>query len=138
MRRKAISGLVGATMLMAVTVSLAGLFSSWAPGLLDGVTKDVNNQTDKRLNCNQGRLDIVSAKYYTDNTTAVVRNTGTIDFNDVQLEAWKNDIPMNKTVVSAGPGNFTAANISTSSKPTSIRAHSRRCGDVNAVFENVQ
>jgi flagellin-like protein len=139
MPRKGISALISTVLIMAVTVSLAGLFSSWAPGLINDVTDDVNNQTGERLACNEGSVDIVSAKYYSgDNTTAVVRNTGSIELEELRISAWDSDIPMNSTIVSVKPGNFTSENISTTSKPTSVRAFSRRCGDITAVFEDIQ
>lgn len=139
MARKGISALISTVLIMAVTVSLAGLFSSWAPGLINNVTNDVDNQTDERLTCNEGSVDIVSAKYYSgENTTAVIRNTGTIDLKKLRISAWDNDLPMNSTTISVSPGNFTSENISTDSKPTSVRAFSKRCGDITSIFEDIQ
>lgn len=139
MEKKGISSLISTVLVLSVTVTVAGLFSSWAPGLVNDVTDGVNNQTSERLNCNEGSIDIVSAKYYAgENTTAVVRNTGTLDLKNIRLSAWENDLPMNSTVISIGPGNFTSQNVSTTSKPTSVRAYSQRCGDITSVFEDIQ
>ena len=139
MEKKGISSLISTVLVLSVTVTVAGLFSGWAPGLVNDVTDDVNNQTSERLNCNEGGVEIVSAKYYTgENTTAVVRNTGTIDLENIRLSAWDNDLPMNSKVISVGSGNFTSENISTTSKPTSVRAFSQRCGDITSVFEDIQ
>lgn len=139
MRRKGISSIIASVMVLAVTVSVVALFAGWAPDLVLDLTEDTANQSKAQLNCNKADLDIISAKYYSSGeTTAVVRNTGTVDLKNIRLEAWRNDLPLNDTETGLGPGNFTSKNITTSEEPTSVRTISQKCSNAQDRFEDIE
>ncbi|MFB6214170.1 MAG: archaellin/type IV pilin N-terminal domain-containing protein [Candidatus Nanohaloarchaea archaeon] len=136
--RKGVSPIVASVLLLAVTLSVASIFSGWGPNIVRTVTQSTQNQTETTINCNQASVDITSAKYYTgDNTSVVVRNTGTSDLDQLQISTWKNDLPMNQKVISVNRGNFTTVNVSTSSKPDSVQAFSKDCSSVTDKYEQI-
>jgi flagellin-like protein len=137
---KGISTLISAVLLLAVTVSAVGVFSSWAPGLVQDITEDTENQTEQQVQCNQASIDIEAGKYYSGNsvTTAVIRNTGTVNLDSIRVEAWNNDLPLSQNTVGVNKGNFTSTNVSTSESPTSIRAVSTKCSNAQDTFEDIQ
>lgn len=125
---KGISTLISAVLLLSVTVAAIGVFSSWAPDLVQTVTEDTGNQTRTEVNCNDADLEIVSARYYTDeNTTVVVRNSGRVDFDDVKIDAWRNDVPMNRSSISLDSGSLKTENVSTTSLPDYVEVISTDC-----------
>lgn len=135
---KGISSIISVVLVLAVTITVIGLFSGWAPNLIQDIQDSTENTTNREINCNDADLEIEAAKYFSSgsNTTAVVRNNGNIDLNDVRVEAWENDLPMNSTNTNISQGGLVSVNITTTSKPTSIRANSKRC-TVNDRFEDI-
>lgn len=141
MNRKGISPIIASVLLLAVTLSVASIFSGWGPNLVRSVTDSTENQTENTINCNQAGVGITSAKYYSSasppETAVVVRNRGNSDLDNLQIAAWKNELPMNDTVISLGSGNFTTTNVSTSSKPDRIEAYSQTCSSVTDTYETI-
>lgn len=136
--RKGISPLIASVLLLAVTLSVASIFSGWGPQLIRDVTQRTGNQTTQTMNCNQAGVSIESAKYYAgENTTVVVRNTGNSELQNLQVSAWRNNLPMNKTSLSLGSGNFTSVNVSTTSEPSHVEAYSRDCSSVTASYDQI-
>ncbi len=139
MNRKGISPIIAAVLLMAVTLSIAALFSGWGPDLINTVTGETTNQTEETIDCNRASVEIMSAKYYSANasTTVVTRNNGDGALNDLRASAWNGDIPMNETTFSLEQGNFTAVNITTTQEPTEVQVLSGRCGSVTDISEDI-
>jgi flagellin-like protein len=61
-RRKGISPLIAAVLLIAFTMSVASLFGQWMPSLLQGATEDVSDDTDRITGCNQARLQVMQVR----------------------------------------------------------------------------
>ncbi len=139
MVRKGISPLISAVLLLAVTLSMAALFSGWGPSLVNTVTDSTENQTERTINCNEAGIEIIAAKYYpAGQTSIVVRNTGRSELDNLEVSAWKGDLPMNNSLLSAlAQGNFTTSNVTTSSKPDDVRAFSRDCTSVQDTHEEI-
>lgn len=137
---KGISAVVSTVMVLLVSVAAVGLFSSWAPDIVQDLTSSTGNQSRNQVDCNDADLEIESAEYWDSksNTTAVVRNTGTMKLNNVRIEAWEDDIPMNFTVTTLKPGNFTTENITTTREPTSVRTVSQECSNAQDRFEDIK
>ncbi|MFB6190002.1 MAG: archaellin/type IV pilin N-terminal domain-containing protein [Candidatus Nanohaloarchaea archaeon] len=137
--RKGISPIVSSVLLLAVTLSVASIFSGWGPNLVKSVTQTTTNQTETTINCNQASVEIVSARYYTAGETAiVVRNTGTSELKNLQISAWQNSLPVSQQTISISEGNFTTENVSTPSKPDTIKAFSKDCSSVRDDFEQIE
>lgn len=137
--RKGISPIVSSVLLLAVTLSVASIFSGWGPNLAKSVTQSTTNQTETTISCNKAAVEVVSAKYYPSGDTAiVVRNTGNSELKNLQISAWKESLPISQEVLSVSAGNFTTNNVSTSSKPDTIKAFSKDCSSVRDEFEQIE
>lgn len=135
--RKGISPIVASVLLLAVSLSVASIFAGWSPNIIKDITERTSNQTAQTLNCNLAGVNVESAKYYTGEKTAVVvRNSGRSELN-LQVSAWRNDLPMNETTATIGRGNFTTVNVSTTSLPDYVEAHSKNCGSVTDTLDTI-
>ncbi len=138
MDRKGISPVISIVLILMVTMTVLGIFSSWAPSLVQNILGDTENQSLHQTKCNKGSVEILSAKHFADgNTTVVVRNTGTIELTDVQVSAWKNDLPAGNIVMSISRGDYSVDNISSGSKPDYIQAMSGNCDNPTDRFEDI-
>ncbi len=139
MAGKGISSIVSVVLILAITLTVLGLFSSWAPSVVGGVLEGIENQTEHQIKCDKASIKILSAKYWADgNVTVVVRNTGTIDLEQLQLEAWEEDVPKTQKLVSVPRGDYNVTNISAGFEPTSVRASSRNCPNPTDSFEDIE
>ncbi len=132
--RKGISPLIASVLLLAVTLSIASIFSGWGPDIVRTVTDETGNQTEQTISCNQASLSIESAKYFTGDgeTSVVIRNTGTSNLDEVLVSAWQDNLPMEdaEETVEVDRGDFETINLTTTSGPDRIEAFSRQCSDV--------
>jgi len=69
--KKGISPLIAAVLLIAFTMAIAGLFSQWAPQLIQESQRDTTNSSDELRKCSQVLLQINDA----DGSEAVVQQT---------------------------------------------------------------
>lgn len=139
MGRKGISPLIASVLLLAVTLSIAGIFSGWGPGIISSVTEETSNQTDRQISCNEASVEITAAKHYEgENTSVVLRNRGRMDLDDLRVIAFQDDdLPINRTTTSLNIGNFTTINVSTDSKPSYVQVFSDYCSDVKDRHEEI-
>lgn len=136
---KGISTIVSSVMVLAVAISMVGIFSGWAPNVLNDVLDSTESQTTNATNCNQASLDVVSAKHYSGDskTSVVVKNASNIEVGDVRVSAWKNGVPMNSTEELLDEG-LEAVNVSTSSKPAYVKASSLECTKATSELSDIQ
>jgi flagellin-like protein len=135
---KGISALISAVLLVAVTVSAVAIFSTWAPNLVQTVTDSTGNQTRSEVNCNDANLEIVSTRYYVDeNTTVVVRNSGNVNLDEINIDAWQNDVPMNRSTLSLNSGDLKAQNVSTTSRPDYVEAIATECDQAQDIMRDI-
>lgn len=139
MTKKGISPILASVLLLAVTISVAGVFSGWAPNLAQTVTDQTGNQTEQRLACNQASAEFISANYDSGNSkvNVALRNTGGEDFNTLILVAFdSNDNLLAQTNTSINAGNVANTSISSvSSAPAYINLYSQQCSDVTDRIE---
>lgn len=137
---KGISNLIAAVLLVAVTISVVSIFARWAPGIVQDATQGTGDQVRDSIDCNTADLEIQGAKYYgSDNeTTVVARNTGRINLSDVRFEAYRSITPMNSTKTYIERGRTAAENISTSSRPSDVRAISLNCTNAEDTSEDIE
>ena len=142
MVRKGISPILASVLLLAVTLSVAGVFSGWAPDIAKKVTDQTTNNTEHQLNCNKASAELISATYNSSGNDVAItlRNNGREDLSNLILAAFdSNDGLMDQTVnVSADSGTLINDSISSlSSKPASIQLYSETCGDVTDELEEI-
>lgn len=80
---KGVSQVLTSTIILAVAISVAGVYSNWAPGFAEDITGETADQTNRDIRCGNAELSIAVAEYdLSGNFTDVeLRNSGTIDFN---------------------------------------------------------
>lgn len=143
MSRKGISPILASVLLLAVTISVAGVFSGWAPNIAKTVTGETENQTTHRLDCNEASANLVSAAYNisgNENVDITFRNNGRADFENLILAAFdSNDQLMDQTVnVSADRGDIANESITgLDSAPSYIRLYSEKCGSVTDQLDDI-
>lgn len=141
MTKKGISPILASVLLLAVTISVAGVFSGWAPNLAQSVTGQTENQTEQRLSCNEASAEFISANYDSTNTEVnlAVRNTGGEDFDELILAAFNSDDTLvTQTNISVPAGSVTDTTISgVSSVPAYVNLYSQECSDVSSTIDDI-
>lgn len=142
MNRKGISPIVAAVLLVAVTLSVVGIFSGWAPNLIKDVTDETGNSTIQTLNCDQASIDIGPAFYNStsDELTVAVRNSGRTDLPDIIVAAFNSNeqIIEQKSGVNRSSGELNDTVVSgVDETPSYIQAFSQECGNVQNTLEEI-
>jgi flagellin-like protein len=141
MTKKGISPILASVLLLAVTISVAGVFSGWAPNIAEAVTGQTENQTEHRLDCNQASAEFISGTYDSGNSEVdtALRNSGRSDFEELIVIAFdSNDDLMEQTNISIGAGhvkNTTISNVN--SEPAYLKLYSQKCGDVTGRLDDI-
>lgn len=141
-RRKGISTLIGTVLVLLVTITVVSVFSSWAPNLVQDITTTTENQTMNQVDCNKADLEVLSAEYNKsgdNNVTVVVRNKGNIKLDNIRLEAWADELPLNSTTASdLEPADYITKNITdVDEKPATIETISVECGNAQDEFDDI-
>ena len=96
MRRKGISPLIAAVLLIAFTMAVASLFAQWAPQLIQNAQGDTTNRSQQIQKCSGITLEFVSAN--AENAT-IQQATGQEAVGDVQVTwLYENEGPQQSTV----------------------------------------
>lgn len=140
---KGISPILASVLLLAVTISVAGVFSGWAPDIAQSITEQTENQTDHRLDCNKASATLVSATYNisgNEDVDVTVRNNGRADFEQLIVAAFdtNNALITQETNVSADRGELTNTTInSVNPEPSYIQLYSEKCGDISDRIDDI-
>lgn len=138
MRRKGISPIIASVLLIAVSLSVAGIFSGWAPTIVQTFTESTEETADQRIECDQASVEMYSASYDGDSELdAAVRNNGNTDFTDespVNVVAFdQDDLPLGEEEgLEVGEGSLKEVNFTVEEEPDYITVFSVDCGDVNS------
>lgn len=134
---KGISTIVSTVMVLAVAISMVGIFSGWAPNVLGDVLEDTENQTTEQTTCNQASIDIRSATHNSGTLTAVVSNESTVDVGEVRVSGWSNGnlVGSNTTPLEGG---LHSIEVSTSSQPSRVEASSIDCPSISDELSEIQ
>jgi flagellin-like protein len=138
---KGISNVITTALLLAISVSIAGLYASWAPQFSQNITENAANQNQENMRCDNAGISIQNPTYYTGSKIVVfnVRNTGTIRFTDpLEIAVFNGTRPMNRTTVSElEVGESDRYEIFSSKKVSRVLATSSECPDVGDNEERV-
>jgi len=141
MTKKGISPILASVLLLAVTISVAGVFSGWAPNLAESITSQTENQTQQRISCNEASAEFISASYDSANSevNTALRNTGNTDFDELILVAFDSDDGlMAQTNISVAAGTVANTAISgVNSEPAYLNLYSQECGDVSGTIDDI-
>lgn len=84
MKRKGISPLIAAVLLIAFTMAVAAILTAWVTTFTQETTSEVGGQGQEQIECSFAGLAIYDAVYTgsDDSLTVAVANTGTRDLSD--------------------------------------------------------
>jgi len=103
MKRKGISPLIAAVLLIAFTMAVASLFAQWAPQLIQNAQGDTSNQTEEVQACSSATLSFVSASK---NTSIVRQATGDTEIGKITVNwFYEGDDPKQNTTILNGSGS---------------------------------
>lgn len=96
MKRKGISPLIAAVLLIAFTMAVASLFAQWAPELMEEAQAETQEDAGDLTDCSQLIIDISSAD--AENAT-ISQTAGTDSIGDIQMTWFYDDHdPVQQTI----------------------------------------
>lgn len=101
--RKGVSQIISSVLLLAIAVSIGGIYSQWAPDFSEMISQDAADRSNDRIKCSNAGINIENAKYDISGQLAELElsNTGTIRFNaDIQVAAMNSSQISGSTTVS--------------------------------------
>lgn len=141
MRKKGVSPIIASVLLLAVSISIVGIFSGWAPNLVQGVTEETENNTYETLSCNEAGIEIRSAFYDTNSgdLTVSLRNTGPKNLPNISVVAYTDD----QTIIDQTETNITSGEVkgetfNAGSQPSYVEALSTRCSEVTYTLNDIE
>lgn len=85
---KGVSQIVGSTLLLAIGISVAGVYSTFAGDFAQSTGNEISDETSNDIKCSSASLDVRNLRYTATSTTDFdVVNTGTIDLRGVSTFA---------------------------------------------------
>ncbi len=86
MKRKGISPLIATVLLIAFTIAVGGIISTWLIGYTTTHTSEVSSRSGIELTCIYGGVSISSLKYCNSRFSGIIENTRTIDLGNLTLQ----------------------------------------------------
>lgn len=103
MKRKGISPLIAAVLLIAFTMAVASLFAQWAPELMEEAQAETQEDAGDLTDCSQLIIDISSAD--AENAT-ISQTAGTDSIGDIQMTWFYDDHdPVQETIYEVEDGD---------------------------------
>jgi flagellin-like protein len=127
MKRKGISPLIAAVMLLAFAMAIGGLFSEWSGELVESSTQDASDTQNEVLDCSARTIEIDRIAYGSSNNwvNATLRADGG-NLGEIQVVVFPSQATDKVDLSSDGVINTTS--IKVDSRQVSIRASSTECG----------
>ncbi|MCJ7429388.1 MAG: hypothetical protein MUP66_03270 [Candidatus Nanohaloarchaeota archaeon QJJ-5] len=85
MKRKGISPLIGAVLLIAFTMAVAAILTAWVTTFTQDTADTVGNESERLVECSYAGLSIYDAVLSGEDVTISVANTGTVPVGDVTV-----------------------------------------------------
>lgn len=140
--RKGISQIISSVLLLAITVSVAGIYSQWAPSFSTNATQQVADQADNDLKCENAAFGVSEAEYDITGNLLKLRlsNGGTISFNDDITITGINssEIIAEKTIGSLGVEEDRLVELSSERVTDVVVITSQNCPELRVIEEDVQ
>lgn len=139
--RKGISEIISSVLLLAIAVSIAGVYSQWAPQYSEDTAEEIGDQANNQVKCNNAVFDIYDVKYDLTSQRATFRlsNKGTINFNeDITITAVNaSQIIGQKTINSLEVEETQLTELPTDKIPEILIASSQECPDLEITEEQI-
>ncbi len=97
MKRKGISPLIAAVLLIAFTMAVAAILTAWVTSFTQDTTESVGNESERLVGCSFASLDIYDAVLSGSTLTVNVANTGTRDMDNASLVVFHEDGAINES-----------------------------------------
>ena len=141
MDRKGISPLIAAVLLIAFTMAVAGILTAWVTTFTQDTADQVGEDGEQTVSCSFGGLSIYEAVHGEDLMVSVA-NTGTVDFEEVNVAAFLEDGSTEQSTIDGGisSGSVESINIEdvgSEDEVDSVRATSTECPDVVAETSDI-
>lgn len=83
---KGLSPLVATVLLIAFTVGVGGLISIWLTDFTQTSSKIVSKDSEERIVCSNGAIDLSNLRYCNNNISGIVKNNGMITIGNITLQ----------------------------------------------------
>lgn len=127
---KGISNIISAVLLLAISISIVSIYSSWAPELSENATQSAVNQANQDIKCDNAALSIKDPVYDSsvDETLFELVNSGNIRFTgNITVAAIESTVLNKTTVEGLDVGQSISRRIPSSQKPDMIVISSSEC-----------
>lgn len=138
---KGISQVITSALILAVAVSVAGVYANWAPGFAQDISERTTNQQQEELRCDNAALNIRNAEYDSSRgfVEITIENTGTINlYGGFNAAALKNSNIIGSTEVDGiEVGEEDTYRIETAESPSKIVMNSNDCSSMDISTTNI-
>ncbi len=140
--RKGISEIISSVLLLAIAVSIAGVYSQWAPDLSRNTSEEIANNADSQLKCSNAAFGVSNVEYDTVGQilSFEISNKGTISFNNGLTATAVNssEIVGQKNINSLEVDGTQSVELETDRGPEILVVSSQECPDLRVTEENIQ
>lgn len=138
---KGISQVIAAALLLAVSVSVAGVYANWAPELSEAMAGEVTDQTDSQITCRNADFFVRDVDYvgFDNRLDVTIDNTGTIAFRDgINIAALADSsIVAEETLQELEVDEERTVELRLEEEPEQVAISSNDCPGLNRVEDNV-
>lgn len=139
--RKGISEIISSVLLLAIAISVAAVYSQWAPDYSKNTSKEISQQVENEMKCSNAAFDISEAEYDITGEIVLLKlsNKGTINFNnDITITAVNNSqIAGQKTIGSLEVEETQNTEIDSKKAPELLIASSQECPELKITEETI-
>lgn len=139
---KGISQVITSALLLAIGVSVAGVYAQWAPDFSENATQKVVDQTNQDIKCKNAAIDIKDANYSKSATLATFEldNTGTINLYEgiTIVTINSSSVTEQKNIQELEVKENRRVELNTSKKPDKIIASSKDCPRLEVEEDSVK
>ena len=89
--KKGISPLIAAVLLIAFTMTIAGLLATWASSFMTQKTNNLTQSDQKVQQCLGVNFDVTSHKIDANHRALLINNLGTVDIKGINVDVIKSD-----------------------------------------------
>lgn len=139
--RKGISEIISSVLLLAIAVSVAGVYSQWAPDFAESASETAGTQAENQIKCSNAAFDISEISY--DRTGQItefnISNKGTINFeNDITITSVNSSqIVGQKTIKQLEVEETQQVELQSDKIPELLVASSQECPELRVSEENI-
>ena len=114
--KKGISPLIATVLLIAFTVAVAAIISTWLTTFTTTSTESVKEKADIELHCTYGGISVTYLSYCNGYLSGIVENTNLIDIGNVTLQVFYTNmsslsVPLNISIKQREQASFNVSSV---------------------------